>query len=164
MHALETLELKHIFISKELATFIASHSSRLKSVRLDKCYSGLDSNNCADEEHATSWGMFFSSIAEQANFEIQEFDVGISDLESIQPQDLGEGAYRYGQAVQAKELREQYPGRRMFDYKHVDDKYGMLFDSEDLAFERFEDGTDHAGWEQLCAVFRKINVERDRQQ
>ena len=164
MQALETLELKHVFISKELATFIASHSSSLKSVRLDKCYSGVDSNNCADEEDAISWGRFFSSIAEQATFGIQEFDVGISDLESIQPQDLGEGAYRYGQAVRAKDLREQYPGRRMFDYKHVDDKYGMLFDSEDQAFERFEDGTDHAGWEQLCAGFKKINVEHDRQQ
>lgn len=40
----------------------------------------------------------------------------------------------------------------MLDYKTVDGKCGILFDSEDLTFERFEDGSDHAEWERLRAA------------
>ena len=151
MNALEILELEQVFISRELATFISSHSSSLKSVRLVKCYSG------ADEDDAITWADFFSTITEEttSRIGIQDFIIGISDLEMTQSHDLAAGAYTHDQSVQAKELREQYPGRRMFDYKIIDDKYGMLFDSEGLAFDRFQDGTDHEGWEQLCAMLKK---------
>jgi len=48
----------------------------------------------------------------------------------------------------------------MYDYKHLDDKYGMVFDSEEMAFERFENGSDHAAWQKLCKVIER-NVGDD---
>lgn len=156
IQSLEILELEQIFISKELAAFIASHGSSLKSVRLNKCYSAA-----VFEEGALAWGDFFSMIANDATtFALHEFHIGISDLETTQPQDLSKEDYGYDQAVGAKELREQYPGRRMFDYKTLDDKYGMLFDNLDLIFERVEHGRDHAGWEQLRTMLKNASAKR----
>lgn len=150
---LESLELSHIFISTGLAAFVTSHSKSLRTVLLDHCYSGIDENNCA-EDVAISWGDFFTTIASVDLSNMQVFDVRPSDLETRRPPKPGEADHE--NAREAKELREKFPGRRMFDYKHVDDKYGMLFDS-DLGFERFEEGTDQAGWEQLCAALGKCS-------
>jgi hypothetical protein len=33
----------------------------------------------------------------------------------------------------------------MFDYKHLDGKYGMVFDRVDQALDSFEAGSDHKG-------------------
>ncbi|KAJ8119075.1 hypothetical protein OPT61_g75 [Boeremia exigua] len=147
---LETLELEYVFISKDLAAFIVAHASSLTTVRLRHCYSGLDENNCA-EEVAISWGEFFTIIASANLSRLRVFEVGPSDLETKQPSAPSE--YGHDQAVRAKELREKFPGRRMLDYKTVDDKYGMLFDGE--GFDHFEEGTDHAGWERLCEVLKQ---------
>lgn len=146
--SLEVLELEHVFVSTDLASFITSHASSLKKIRLVHCYSGMDENNCVPEV-GISWGEFFSTITSADLSNLQSFDIGPSDQETRQPPKDGESDfYEVGRAI---ELREKFSGRRMLDYKHVDDKYGMLFDS-DLTFERFEEGTDHACWEQLRAA------------
>lgn len=69
MHALETLELKQVFTSKELATFIACHNE-LKWVRLEKCYSGSFETHCAD---AISWVNFSPSLLRETQECLERF-------------------------------------------------------------------------------------------
>jgi hypothetical protein len=149
---LQTLHLENLFISPYLSTFVTSHSS-LKSVTLEKCYSGLHESNSVDkEEESLSWGAFFSTIAAVHMPALRAFHVGASDLETTQPHE-DEGGFQ--QAKYAKDLREQYPSRRMFEYKQVDEMYGTLYDCTELAFQRFKQGTDQKGWEELCKVLKK---------
>ncbi|KAG9197357.1 hypothetical protein G6514_001841 [Epicoccum nigrum] len=131
---LRSLELKHVFIDSGLAGFIANRRSLLKEVRLEKCYSGLVYNDVF-EDVALSWGAFFSVIADSEMTALRRFEIGPSDCETEpipEPNSFG-----YSRLVQSKELRDDYPGRRMFDYKCVDGKYGTLF-ATDLNEEKFE--------------------------
>ncbi|KAF3006905.1 hypothetical protein E8E13_011159 [Curvularia kusanoi] len=146
---LRSLELKHFFISRSLATFITKHCNTLKEVRLNNCYSGLGDFECADGV-AISWAEFFSTIASIPDCRprvFHTFEVGPSDWENAPNPKKDE--YGYQQALQTKALRETFPGRRMFDYKRIDDKYGMLFDFDEILEERFKDGADHASWQRL---------------
>lgn len=156
MPELTSLELQHVFISKELATFIAEHGQTLARIRLNDCYSGLDDNNCTDEGIALSWGDFFSTIADHKMAALCTFEIAPSYLETVEVPK--HGAYRHEFAKRVKEVRENSPERRMLDYKIVDDKYGMLFDS-DLGLEKFEEAADQAGWEKLCAVLERNNKQ-----
>ena len=151
---LTSLELNHVFISNSLATFIAEHSHTLERVLLRDCYSGSDENNCTEEGVAMAWGEFFSAIADSESLTLRTFEIAPSFLETVQVPKPG--SYRHSLATSARELREKFPERRMLDYKHVDDKYGMLFDS-DLGIERFEEAADQEGWEKLCAFLERNN-------
>jgi hypothetical protein len=150
MPKLQSLSLDYVFISENLSTFITTHDNTLVSIRLNHCYSGWD------EEEAICWGDFFSSIVSKEMRSLRVFDIAGSDLEKLQPKDKGD--HDFDVASRAQQLREQFPGRRMLDYKTLDDKYGMVFDSEEKAFERFEIGNDHKSWEQLCK-FIEENAE-----
>jgi hypothetical protein len=152
MPRLQSLSMEYVFISEDLAAFITAHRDTLETVRLTECYSGWSN------EDSIAWGEFFLQIASGDMKSLRLFDIAMSDLERSQPEDKED--YYYRRAVQAQELRQQFPGRRMLDYKHVDDKYGMIFTSQDEAFDRFETGLDHTGWEQLCKVIKK-NVGGD---
>lgn len=154
---LQTLELKHVFISEELAAFILDHGTSLESIRLNECYSGLEDSLAFDP---LSWGEFFSTLAAGNTKRLRSVVIGASSLELIRPQDMKERDWKYGEAVEAKELRETIPTRRMYEYRCLDDKYGMLFDNEELSFRRFQDGRDHAAWERLCEVLRN-NAEAE---
>lgn len=149
MPQLQSLSLEYVFISGDLTAFITSHSDTLESIWLNQCYSDTE----WPETNTITWGAFFSSIAAKDMKALSVFDVAPSDLERLCP--TGEKHYRHQEAVRAQELREKFPARRMFDYKHLDDKYGMVFDSEEKAFERFENGSDHSGWRQLCRIVER---------
>jgi hypothetical protein len=95
-----------------------------------------------------SWGEFFSYIAESEMTALRRFEVGPSDCET---EPIPEpNTYNYARIVQSKKLRENCPGRRMFDYKCTDDEYGSLYETE-LNEEKFE-GADHASWEHLVTM------------
>jgi hypothetical protein len=151
MPLLQSLSLEYIFISENLSTFITAHSNTLESIRLEHCYSGWK------DEDVSRWGDFFSSIASKNMKTLSVFDIGVSDLEQMQPDQIK--GYYHDLAVRIQELRNQFPGRRMLDYKHLDDKYGMVFNSTDEAFEAFESGSDCASWEQLCESMKE-NVDK----
>lgn len=151
MPHLTSLSLACVFISENLAAFIIAHNSSLESVRFDQCFAG------SDDENALCWGAFFTIIASGNMTSLKIFDITVSDLEQLEAKD--EKNYYYDRELRARELRAQFPERRMFDYKVLDDKYGMVFDHEEVAFERFEGGGDHMGWVKLCAVIQE-NVGR----
>jgi hypothetical protein len=152
MPQLQNLSLHHVFISNDLAAFITAHGKTLESVQLTECYSGCGSEN------EPSWSQFFCSIASKDMKSLHTFDIAPTDLERLQQ---GEDVYWNPDKLnRSQDLRQQFPERRMFDYKYLDDKYGMVFDDKDEAFGRFEDGSDHTSWEQLCKVFKK-NVCND---
>jgi hypothetical protein len=153
MPQLQSLELEYTFISADLAAFITAHSSTLETVRLNHCYSGWGN------EAVICWGDFFGTIAAQRMSALKAFEVGASDLEKLEISE-DKSDYYHNTATTSKELREKFSGRRMYDYKTLDDKYGMVFDSEETAWERFEQGGDHAGWEQLRRLIEK-NVGDD---
>jgi hypothetical protein len=152
MPELQHLILEYFFISEDLANFITAHGKTLQTVRLNHCYSG------SGNEDAICWGDFFSSVASKEATALRVFDIGPSDLEQCQL--LDEADYDYKFVLQTSQLREKFPERRMLDYKDLDDKYGMVFDSEDHAIESFESGSDHSGWKQLCKLIKQ-NVEKD---
>jgi hypothetical protein len=153
MPRLKSLSMEHVFISKNLAAFITAHGETLESVRLADCYSGWDN------EDEITWGKFFLRIASVDMKSLCLFDIAPTDFERLQH--TGKDDYYYHRTMRAQELREQFPERRMLDYKFLDNKYGMVFDNEDQVFERFETGTDHTGWEQLWKVIKK-NMGGDR--
>jgi hypothetical protein len=144
MPQLQKLSLCHVFISIGLAAFITAHGNTLEFVQLAKCYSGLSLEDELD------WSQFFRSVASQDMNSLRAFEIAPTDLERLQDDDWQPDTIK-----RSEDLRHRFPERRMYDYKHLDDKYGMVFDTEDVAFARFEDGTDHASWEILCEVIRK---------
>jgi hypothetical protein len=149
MPQLQNLSLRHIFISTSLAAFITSHGNTLEFVQLTKCYPGFG------PEDEPSWSQFFRSIASQDMKSLRAFEIAPTDLERLEDDE-----WRADTVKRSEDLRNQFPERRMYDYKHLDDKYGMVFDTEDEAFGRFEDGSDHTSWERLREVIRK-NVGND---
>jgi len=155
MPQLQSLHLEYAFISDEMASFITAHRSTLETVQLNHCYSHWGGGYT---EEFICWGDFFRSIASQKMGALKTFDVGASDLEQLEIPEKND--YDFDKAYRSKELREKFPERRMYDYKTLDDKYGMVFDSEGDAHEKFEGGSDHAGWQQLCKIIQK-NVEDD---
>lgn len=145
---LRRLDLKHVFISSGLTGFIANRRRLLEEVRLDKCYSGLVYNDVPSDV-ALSWGDFFSYIAESEIIALRRFEVGPSDCEA---EPIPEpNTYDYDRIVRSKKLLENYPGRRMFDYKCTHDEYGSLYETE-LNEEKFEEGADHASWDHLVTM------------
>jgi hypothetical protein len=149
MPQLQNLSLRHVFISTSLAAFITSHGNTLEFVQLTKCYSGFG------PEDVPSWSQFFRSIASQDMKSLRAFEIAPTDLERLEDDE-----WQADTVKRSEDLRNQFPERRMYDYKHLDDKYGMVFDTEHEAFGKFEDGSDHTSWEILCEVIRK-NVGND---
>jgi hypothetical protein len=144
MPQLESLSLKFVFISSSLADFITAHGDTLEKIDFAQCYSRWPA------EEAITWGDFFFSIAANDMKALLDFDIERTDLEYLMP--VEETHWRYHERARVKLLRDQFPGRRMFDYKRLDDKYGMVFDSLDEAFERFQEGGDHRGWSRVCKI------------
>jgi hypothetical protein len=147
MPQLQNLSLEQIFISGDLSSFITGHGDTLQSVRLHDCFSGWG------EDDAIHWEQFFRNITSTAMPALRVFDISVSAVEQLEPGNKGD--WRYDEAVRAKELREQYPDRRMLDYKMLDDKYGMVFEEVDKAIERFESGGDHVELMCLCKMIKK---------
>ena len=82
---------------------------------------------------------------------LHKFDIGPSDCET---EPIPEpNTYGYARIVESKELRDNCSGRRMFDYKYVDGKYGTLYET-DLNEEKFEEGSEHASWERLVSTLK----------
>jgi hypothetical protein len=152
MPQLQNLTLQHVFISSDLAAFVTAHGKTLESVQLTECYSG-----CGQEDEL-SWSQFFRNIASKDMESLRAFDIAPTDLERLQ--DDEDVHWKQDTKKRSQELHQQFPERRMFDYKHLDDKYGMVFDNEDEAFGRFEDGSDHTSWDEFCKVIKK-NVGND---
>ncbi|KAJ4381477.1 hypothetical protein N0V86_002836 [Didymella sp. IMI 355093] len=144
MPQLQSLSLRFVFISGNLADFITAHGDTLEKIVFTECYSQWPA------EEAITWGDFFFSIAAKSMKALLDFDIERTDLEYLMP--VEETDWRYHEMARVKLLRDRFPGRRMFDYKHIDDKYGMVFDSRDKAFERFQEGSDHRGWSQVCKI------------
>ena len=98
---------------------------------------------------AMPWGEFFLCIADSEMTALRRSEISPSDCET---EPIPEpNTYGYSRIVQSKELRDDCPGRRMFDYKCVDSKYGTLYET-DLNEEKFEEGDDHASWVQLVSI------------
>lgn len=159
MPMLEVLELDNVFISIELAEFIAAHASTLHSVRLAHCYSAWP------ERTALTWEQFFSTISTSLSststststpHSLHTFTLSIppSQIEQLSLLPTDPSSYDYPDAQRAQELRKRFPGRRMWDYMYLDDKYGFLSESRGDAFERFEGGGDEEAWVRLQRLIK----------
>ena len=154
MPKLRNLSLEYVFITGELAAFIAAHGETLETIEFTNCYSMWP------EEDYITWGDFFFGVAAKEPKALLEFRISTRDVEQWKPG--VETSWRHDDEKRIQKLREQFPCRRMFDYKHLDGKYGMVFDSLDRAADRFEAGSDHRGWTQVCTLMeRNASVRGD---
>jgi hypothetical protein len=148
MPQLQTLLLQYVFIGDGLANFIKAHHNLLEEVRLTDCYSGWNG------EQGLDWEGFFIDIASKNMKSLRVFEIGASDLERLPARDEEEH-WEHEKVLQIQELCERFPGRRMYDYKYIDEKYGMVIDTEEAAFDRFESGGDQTGCELLTNNIKK---------
>ena len=150
MPQLRSLSLEYVFITGDLVAFIAAHGETLETITFTNCYS------LWPEDDYITWGDFFFGVAAKKPKALLEFHVSASDLEQWDP--ALETSWRFDDEKRIRILREQFPRRRMFDYKHLDGKYGMVFDSIDRALDRFEAGSDQRGWTQTCELMERNAV------
>lgn len=144
MPKLRSLSLEYVFITGDLAAFIAAHGETLETIAFTNCYSMWPENDYI------TWGDFFFGVAAKKPKALLEFRISTSDVEQWNPG--VETSWRHDGEKRIQRLRERFSCRRMFDYKHLDGKYGMVFDSLDRAADRFEAGSDHRGWTQVCEL------------
>jgi len=153
MPQLQTLELKYVFISQSLAAFITAHGDTLETLHLDFCYSGSGWKTGRN----IRWRDFFISIASAQMTSLKVFDVGDSHAERMRPKPVQDYYPKF--APRFKTLRNQYPGRRMFDYKHVGPDYGWIYCDMQRNLDHFENGGDHEAWERVCERVRENALE-----
>jgi hypothetical protein len=160
MPLLQVLEFQFCFISERIARFITSHITTLKRIALEDCYSAA-TDDLADEH--TTWAAFFTIIADSLeaveNPPLEDFFVSPRVLGgSSEPGHFYEDLQIVpidGDDVEtelARKLSETDPSRRPFEYAHVDDKYGMLFEDEGHNLTAFLEGRDQAAYNRLMAI------------
>ncbi|KAL6702456.1 hypothetical protein ACN47E_001847 [Coniothyrium glycines] len=148
MANLRNLQLRHVFISIHLVDFLIAHGESLQSIELHNASSGL---GCELAQDAISWTEFFSAMATNECKALRSLIVD-SALEKLKPDAYDSEIYQEETAIRAHDLRQKFPGRRMFDYAELDMKYGTLYPNDREAFPRFVQGDDHRAWEQLMQV------------
>lgn len=153
MPPLQTLTLEEVCIDSRLAHFITAHANTLERICLNRCYSLYDRDRM--QQVSISWGELFSLICAAPVHALHMFEIGPADLEKAPPSD--EGDADFWELNEADRLRQTFPGRRMWDYKIRDDKYGYLFTNDEEGFASFESGEDQGEWEKVQELVRRNN-------
>lgn len=144
MPLLKSVVLENIFVCPELIDFLVGHSKTLESVSLHNCYAGIN----GEAENGIPWEDLFTALSEAKPQKLHHLDVLPLDppyVDTNSHADLDETAGVH----QCRMMLDQDPRRRMFAYKILDDKYGMLFDDEDQNQESFLGGDDQKAYDKL---------------
>lgn len=84
---------------------------------------------------------------------LRDFEISQTHFEQHPP--LYENERDYGNFTYANELRARAPGRRMWDYRELDGKYGFLYINAEASFDQFENGEDDRQWEKMQELIKR---------
>ena len=153
MPLLKHLRLKRIILCEDLRTFLVTHIRTLETIYFEDCWGDL-----TDDENG-SWDGLFTAIiktAPQKLIEVKIYPDG-PIRNDYKRQDDQEDA----ETIEV--MIEQDPGRRIFPYASVDDKYGMLFEGEEENRSKFFEGKDQKAYDELMAIAEVNKAEREEE-
>lgn len=100
-------------------------------------------------ENGITWHRFSTSLVEADPANLRSFEILPVEVEGV---GNGQDVNQYGSIEmfrKAEKIMREDETRRAFPYKILDDKYGMLFDDEDVNLEKFLEGEDQRGFDAL---------------
>lgn len=147
---LKSASFDYVFIDPPLVDFVVQHSSTLESISFNYCMGGVDGLS----ENGIHWHNLFTALIKANPKKLRHFEILPLEVEGV-----GEvNANQYGDLEHAKKaakIMKEDESRRAFPYKTLDDKYGMLFDDEDINLEAFLEGKDQRGFDELMEIVKK---------
>lgn len=161
------------FICYELIDFLVAHCRTLESIDLRDCYASDGA------ERSPHWSTLFKRLVEAtpspkslcrvsvsnpkkelkdlipfddkySQDECRELEDILSRQETQETIELQKGA-----SLEGTKRRN----RIVYPYCYIDDKYGMIFDEEEVNLERFLEGADHKEWLKLADLM-EANIRR----
>lgn len=166
MPRLQSLHLEHIFICRELVNFLVGHADGLESMLLHNCYGGVnqlinddpDGDDEGEVENGIHWHVLFNALADAKPKQLWRVEITPTELCYYYPYG-DKGADESDETRKVRRILQEDPKRRLFAYKILDDKYGMLFDDEDENRTAFLRGDDQRAYDRLMEIF-KANAAR----
>lgn len=165
MPYLKKLHLEYIVLCPQLTHFLIGHTATLERLSMHHCF--VETIGLMTEEDL-SWYRLFNSL----------YDAGFSKLRQVEilPLDLPllVGAYIQDYETRMRNsndilhttnkfLLDSDPGRRLFAYTTVDDKYGMLFPNEEEILNSLRNGKDQVSYDRLMQKVDAIAANDDVQ-
>lgn len=165
MPYLKNLHLEYIVLCPHLIDFLIGHTATLERLSMHHCF--VETIGLMPGEDL-SWDRLFNSL----------YDAGFSKLRQVEilPLDLPllVGAYIQDYEKRTRDtndilhltnqiLLDSDPGRRLFAYTTVDDKYGMLFPNEEEILNSLRNGKDQVSYDRLMQKVDAIAANDDLQ-
>jgi len=147
MPLLKSVFLQNIFVSPELVDFLVGHSETLECISFNDCYGGIN----GEAENGIYWEALFTALSDAKPEELWRFDVLPLDPPYQDMNDHTDLSETDGVHI-CRTMLEQDPKRRLFAYKILDDKYGMLFDDEGETLQSFLEGDDQKAYDRLMHI------------
>ncbi|MCJ1359418.1 MAG: hypothetical protein MMC33_009420 [Icmadophila ericetorum] len=154
MPHLRTLFLENVFICPELVSFIVSHAEILQSVTFHNCFGSIEGM----ARNGIYWERLFTLWADSNPQKLQHLEIlpyeNIFEYEFETSNDDGYEA----EIERTRQMLEENSKRRHFEYKYLDDKYGMVFRDDREVRSSFFRGGDQQAYGRLMNIV-KSNVE-----
>lgn len=154
MPLLTTLHLDYIFASPELINFLVGHRDTLEKVILRRCYASIG----GVAYNGIYWSEFFNSLSSACPAKLRCFELVDSKVPLTSDEEFGSEENEEEVPDEVREARtilQQDPGRRLFPYAYLDDKYGNIFFDEEKVLASFLKGEDQRNWDRLMELVER---------
>ena len=155
MPSLRSVHLTYIRLCHELIDFITAHLDALENIVLYDCHAATPRS--LFESEGVAWHVFFSAISDRQPQKLKSFVLESADEITIQDK-YGEPSEEEVRRIQA--TMDKHPGRKLFAYNTIGDKYGMLFEDEEQVEASFPEGKDANAYEKLMVILER-NTKRE---
>lgn len=158
MPSLKTLFLENIFICPELVEFLVGHADTLERVLLHNCFAGVGGL----AENGIYWERLFILWADSNPQALQH--VEILPFENIFENEYGndKGGEYHEELTRTRKMLEEDPNRRHFEYRYLDDKYGIVFRDDPETRSTFFEGHDQQAYDRLMKIVKRNNERYTR--
>lgn len=169
---LEELEVKWWLIDQELVTLVSKHMPMLMRLTMSNYFAGSRDSGISEARKPT-WAEFFDVLRKHPTLKTLALHPHLSGVKLLDPYDdqlqpmteeNAEDFFREAwNAVEALDRekkdrvevggwspREDARMQRIWPHCSLDDKYGMISNSDGYNAVRFGEGQDHAAWLKLC--------------
>lgn len=166
------LTLTWWFVDSELIALLLIHMSALKNLTIMDYFADNKDCSSSDAENTPTWADFFTALCRHPTLTHLTLFPGLSGYSLIGgfehlngelTRDLTDSFRTTFEEVQTLEAsrqsmkesgawmaREDARMKRIWPHGMLDTKYGQIFDAEDYNAERFNEGSDHKAWLELC--------------
>ncbi|KAK4460191.1 hypothetical protein QBC42DRAFT_288809 [Cladorrhinum samala] len=163
MQALERVEFRHVFVSREMIEFFKGHKDNLRTVILHDAQSAAaEYGECATRP--LSWAVFFDLLSAASD----EDEIALSDLIFTTSAPLSETEGKTGkinyksERAAIKKVRDELrtnPRRRLFGYGDLGEQNGMFIHDVKTNQESAISGRDQAAHDRFVEKLRQRNEQ-----